>query len=402
MLFSKINREYEGLKPYSQPDYDYLDRSARPEAECIRSVLEEWNTRYPQSALADLNGRFTSPDNFQHISAAYELYLHELFIRLGHEVIVHPETPTEKDTRPDFLIRDSNGEKVYVEAVLSTDESDEERAAKARLNIVFDTINRMEIYGWFLNVSFRSYPTTPPPGKKMQTQLKRWLDGLDYDHVSALALSAELNELPTHEYNEREWNIKFTAIPRAPEKRDKPVKAVIGSFFEGAQWSSSWESLRDSLISKGSHYGDLDAPMIIAVNAACFHIDEIDIMEALFGKETFIFDHDAPQKEPKFERAPNGFWHGPQGQQFTRVSGVLIGIDIKPSTFGVRSLTLYENPWAKKPIAGPLKELTRKVAKDGKIVTLPGLNPQNILQLPSQYPGLSTHWIKENGTKKEK
>ena len=61
MLFSEMNRAFTGPKAYAEPDYDYLDRSARPEAETIRAVLEEWLEAYPNSDRADLIGRFTSP-----------------------------------------------------------------------------------------------------------------------------------------------------------------------------------------------------------------------------------------------------------------------------------------------------------------------------------------------------
>src|SRR5512132_3139931 len=118
------------------------------------------------------------------------------------------------------------------------------------------------------------------------------------------------------------------AIPRSPEKRDKPVRAVLGGLFGDARWLNTWKVIYDTLIDKGRRYGNLDAPLVIAVNANVFHLDQSDIMQALFGQEQFLFDPHEPDREPRMQRAPNGFWHGPKGPRYARVAGVLIGFDV--------------------------------------------------------------------------
>jgi hypothetical protein len=49
--------------------------------------------------------------------------------------------PTGRLTRPDFLATRPDGSRLYVEATLCTDESDEERAAEAVKNVVYDQLN---------------------------------------------------------------------------------------------------------------------------------------------------------------------------------------------------------------------------------------------------------------------
>ena len=46
---------------------------------------------------------------------------------------------------------------------------------------------------------------------------------------------------------------------------------------------NTWESIRDAAIRKGQKYGKLEIPLIVAVNVGEFHVDMIDIMQALFG-----------------------------------------------------------------------------------------------------------------------
>jgi hypothetical protein len=388
MLFSDIDRTFKGSKLYAEPDYDYLDRSARPEAGSIRAVLEKWFAQYPCSDRGDLLGRFTSPSDTQHNSAGFELYLYELFRLLGYSVQVHPETSSGKTTRPDFLLRDANGSRMYVEAVQTTDVSTEEQGAQARLNVVYDAINRLEVFGWFLGVKARNYPVNPPSGRNLRRQLKDWLEGLDPEQVTESVKKTGHHALPMFDYADGEWRIQFTAFPRSPEKRDKPVRAVLGVLFGGAQWLNTWEVLRDTLIFKGSRYGDLDAPLVIAVNADVLHLDEIDIMEALFGKERYLINLDEQDHEPEMQRASNGFWNGPKGPRYTRVAGVLIGFDVNPWTYGVRNLTLYQNPWAKMEVSGPISTLPRKVPLDGQMDSVAGCHAKDILQLPQGYPGL--------------
>lgn len=388
MLFSNIDRDFQGAKPYAEPDYDYLDRSARPDAGVIRAVLQQWFSQYPVSDRPDLLGRFTSPDDIQHISAAFELYLYELFRRLGYSVQVHPETSSEKTTRPDFLLRDSAGNRIYVEAVQCTDVSAEEQGAISRLNVVYDAINRLEVYDWYLGVHADGYPEVPPSNKKLRGQLMDWLTGLNLEGVTESVRQTGSRALPTLEYTDGEWKLKFTAFPRSPEKRDKPVKAVLGARFTGARWLNTWEDVRDTLISKGRRYGNLDAPFIIAVNANVFHLDNIDIGEALFGKEKFLFRLDQPDGEPEMQRAPNGLWFGPKGPRYSRVAGVIIGSDVNPWTYGIRTLTLYQNPWTSTKVAGPIATLPRMVPVGDQMDFVAGKHPKDILQLPQDYPGL--------------
>ena len=389
MLFSDIQRTFEGPKPHAEPEYDYLDRSARPHATSIRSVLTEWFTHYPESDRADLVGRFKSRTHLQHTAAAYELYLHELFRRLGYVIEVHPETPSDKGTRPDFLLKDSTGAKTYVEAVQPTDVSTDKRGAQARLDVVYDSINGLEVYEWFIGVHARTDPNVPPSGKKLKRELKRWLDGLDPDEVTEQVERSGSEACPKLGYRDKDWRIQFTAFPRSLTKRDQPVGEVVGAIVGAGGWLSTWQTVRDALLAKASRYGRLDAPFVIAVNANVVDLDDIDVMEALFGKEQFIVDPHQPERQPTMERSLNGFWRGPSGPRYTRVGGVLIGSDAKPWTYGVRSLTLYENPWAKAKVKGAITALPRKVARNGQMEAVSGLHPRDVLQLPASYPGVS-------------
>ncbi len=46
-LFDDINRVYNGPAKFAESTFDYLNRSASPESQKVRKLLEEWFSRYP-------------------------------------------------------------------------------------------------------------------------------------------------------------------------------------------------------------------------------------------------------------------------------------------------------------------------------------------------------------------
>ena len=233
------------------------------------------------------------------------MYLHELLLCLGYVVSIHPETKSSKSTKPDFLVQDNDNNLFYIEAAQSIEANQEERSANARLNVVYDTINRLKSYDFFLGLDYKGFPNSNLPGRRLRNELEKWLKSLDYNAVHKAHEIEGYNSLPKFSFKSDGWEVVFTAIPRNPENRDKPLDGPIGLFCPEARWLSTWETIRDSIITKGSYYyGELGLPLVIAVNANVFHLDKIDIMQALFGQEQFTFDSSNLDREPKMSRGP--------------------------------------------------------------------------------------------------
>lgn len=391
-MFSEMTRTDLGPKLHEEPDFEYLDRSARSEAECIRAVMSDWLRFYPEGAARDVVSRIKSPNDSQHKSAGFELYLHELLRRLGYTVKVHPRCNTGRTTVPDFLAISSDGLPLYVEAVQSSDASEAVTGAERRLATVLDYLNQLQSTHFFIGIHYDSLPAQSPPLKRMRHELAEWLASLDADRIISEVRDGGHDALPELRSNFGGWEVTFTAIPRSPEKRAAPTDRIIGAVNLGARSLNTWEVVRDSLVSKGKRYGDLGHPFIIAVNADVDHMDNIDVMEALFGQEQFISLTAPDSTEPHVERARNGFWYGRRGTQYSRVSGVLIGFDVKPWTYGVRELNLYLNPWARYPINGPILQMSRFVPVEDKMERQLGLHPAEVVSLPTCYPGVERRY----------
>jgi hypothetical protein len=112
-VFDEYERDNDGYKKRAESLYEFLNRCAGAEWDAVRRETER---RYAEfdDPKRELLGRFRKNKDDQHLPAWWELYLHRLFVCLGHEVTVHPELPG-RPGKPDFLVTRGT-ESLYVEA----------------------------------------------------------------------------------------------------------------------------------------------------------------------------------------------------------------------------------------------------------------------------------------------
>jgi hypothetical protein len=109
-LFDDIVRTRTNKKGYSEADYPYLNQSARPQQERIRTLLDKWfvnftqmnqlgSSRTYQDKLRNLWTEFRSKDTRKHWGAFFELYCHEFLCAQGYKVEVEPTRGILQNTR---------------------------------------------------------------------------------------------------------------------------------------------------------------------------------------------------------------------------------------------------------------------------------------------------------------
>jgi hypothetical protein len=388
-LFDELERDDCESARYAEPSFSYLNRTARIEFARIRRVLEEWFSHYPTSGQTELRARFRSDIDPQHQAAFFELFLHELIIRLGCQVTLHPAVPDGSRT-PDFLAESLNGERFYIEATVATDESAAEAGARARMNAVYDVLDRsIDSSDFFLWLVVKGEPATPPPASRLASFLTDRLAELDPDEVARLYESKGTDAIPRWHFERDRWRIEFRAIPKKPEARDKPGVRPIGMRSTEYRWVDHRTAIRDSIIKKAGRYGELDLPYVVAVNAIKL-VDEIDIMEALFGKEQYIVavSGNGPSEpvQAEMSRLADGAWISQQGPRYTRVSGVLLATRLSPWNIPRAYLCFYHNPWAQKPYQSALTRLPQAVPRDGRMRRVEGESVSAILGLAPSWP----------------
>ena len=121
-LFDDMERTDKSPMRPDESQFCHLNRW--PEGEKIRIDLESFFARYPKERQSDLRGRFRgkkgSNENVHYRAAMFELLIHEVLVRLGGEVEVHPDTSSQK-THPDFLVH-CDSRSFYLEAKALDDE----------------------------------------------------------------------------------------------------------------------------------------------------------------------------------------------------------------------------------------------------------------------------------------
>jgi hypothetical protein len=378
-LFDDFHRDYDGPALYAEPSFNYLNRSARAESGRIRKILEEWFSNYPTKDQFQLSSRFRSTNDNGLRSAFFELFLHELLIRLKCQLKIHPRV-NGTTRRPEFLVEDKSGCRFYLEAVLATGESEEDRAEKARMNVVYDVLNRLNSPNFFIGMKFKGAPETPPSARKMMSFLAERLATLNPDELAKIIMSDGFKAVPQWSYEHQGWIIDFFPIPKSPKMRGRFGVRPLGTWFPDVQIIQPHIPLREAVIEKAGRYGDLNLPYVIAVNALDDDVERINIMEALFGEERLVIN------QLRDARIPNGALISSLGPRYTRVSAVLVASPILPWNVPRAPICLYHNPWTKRPYNGALIRLPQAVPQGDHMELHDGESLGKIFDLPEDWP----------------
>jgi hypothetical protein len=180
-LFDEISRPDTDVPDQHEAAFAYLNRSGRPEAARVRQLIENWLNDYPAPNRAALIARLRSPIDDQHVGAFFELFVHELLLARGHQILeVEPTLPHTRRS-PDFLVQTKEGPRLYLECVFATGRSQEEVAAQARLNQALTALDRTPSPRHFLDLTVHGVPTAPMSIKVMSKALREWIAWLPDD-----------------------------------------------------------------------------------------------------------------------------------------------------------------------------------------------------------------------------
>jgi hypothetical protein len=383
MLFATSLRTDASPKRATESDFAFLDRSAWAPIAVVREMMDSCLANYPASEARELIDRFQCGDARHFASATFELFLHEYLLRLGMSLTPHPELPNGSAKRPDFLVECPGGRQLYLEAVCASDDTARDSAAEARKAVALQVLDGEYNPNFMVSIDSEGDPATQPSGRRLATDVTIWLNSLDPDALLSTAAEG-LEALPEFHWQHEEWHVRVRPIPVNVAARGKQ-RRLIGARGFGASWIDGWSPIRDAIVSKSRRYGNLDLPLVVAVNVDTFNLDPIDEAQALFGQEQFVFSRTNPDQEPRMERAPNGAWRGPAGPRGKRASGAWLFNNLSPYTLARRRHTLYVNPAANHAVPESFLVVPHKLVIDGY------LRPFEGTDLPTAF-GLSASW----------
>lgn len=400
-LFDPSPRTDLSLRRRTGSKFEYLNTSARGYIDAERKILEGWYSAYPAGKdKEELRGRFRHRDDVQHHGAVFELFNHALLKAMGYEVIIHPDLPNQSGRHPDFLAL-RNGERCFYLEGTVANLSPETRAKERELDRILEGLDKkLDSPNFYLSPSIERMSTSQANVKKLRVDLGAWLGTLDPDQAEGESLPSGVRKLPAYPWSEAGWEIVFTAYPRAKDKRGRPGNRVIGPRTEPLELDDA-DRLRNSVESKATRYRELDLRYIVAVNVMGETLQEIEIMEGLFGDEKWGFEITPDGAMISCRgREPNGAFHGPSRMINTRVSAVFVCDHL---TAGVlrRPTVLVHHPQAQRridPSLWPMPQL-RPHPSESQVVRVEGRTAGEVLGIPDAWHeqcdlfGVSPRWV---------
>lgn len=374
-LFDDFPRAYEFPAGYSEASFEYLNRSANDPIRKIRAILEEWFSRYPESDQVELRKRFRSRKEHNHSAAVFELWLHELLLRLGCRVKIHPPL-AHTDRKPDFLVESPRG-RFYLEAIQTSGASDEESNAQSRLNILYDSLNSVKSPDFFIAIDVDGLPRTPVPGREIKRFLERELSRLRPEFIEHLLNSGRIDLLPHWNFEHDGLRITCSPMPKPRELRGLPGVRTLGMKTFGG-FVDSEGPIKVAVIKKASHYGVLDLPLVIAINATDVFVSDRDVLHALYGSF-----HGGP--EPELLNDDRRVWGNVNNPKWTRVAATLVTLKLRSDKLVVPA-GLYHHPQPMRAYSGELTRLPQTTIINNRLMTTHGETVASILGLPSDFP----------------
>lgn len=334
----------------------------------VRRLLDEWLSRYPRERQRALREEFRSKRRGQHYAAFWELYLHEIFTRIGYAVAVHPRLPDSSHC-PDFELTKGN-HRLLVEACVVFSEIVPDEGDLRSPPWLIDAVESVRNRDFELElVEVVAAGAEQPKVREVANAVDQWLAGLHLNNSP----SGE-DRLHERTVTFRDWKVLFTAWPRPPEDRGTPQRYVLQIGPAEVGGVADVEQMRGALKGKAGRYGHPTVPLVTAVLGVAPFMRRDDIEQALYGRQMLQYHQRragfrGPLPQPKWVRQRDGFWVRGDGPQNRRVSAVLFAKQLHAASVAEVAPELWLNPWAQNPLEEPWP-FTTIVGDDRPVMTV--------------------------------
>lgn len=328
-VFDELTRTDATPARHNEGRFAFLNRSASKYFQHVRDLIEDWFNHLPPSAKGDIRGALRADDR-QMESAFWELFLHEAYRCSGYQIEVHPDTPS-RTTRPDFkLTRES--ESFYLEAV-SVGQAATAIAEDRRLHEVHQILADLQIQDFALELSTYTVGPRPLATKRLRQELRSWVARLDPDAVIASAAartSIGFDALPSFDWEDEDWRLEFHALPLKEDVRGRS-RSALGMLGPGeAVVVDNVTGISRALDSKRNKYGQLDAPLVVAVlSNTMIPTKDYEFEQAFYGVSPFRPQQSLHHPESLFRE---GFWLTKAGWRCGNLPQVVTAAGLSPWT----------------------------------------------------------------------
>jgi hypothetical protein len=310
--------------------------------------VDEWFSRLCPGLRDGVFRRLHGGDDQEFDAGFWELYLHELFTRLGYEITCEPTLPNGR--KIDFLLR-RDGAAIYLEAT-TAGKSDDQRGADARRSRIYRELDQVETSAFMMGISIdRAGGGDLPKLATLRAQLQAWLAQLDPDEAQQ-RWEAD-GEVPVYHWSDKSgWELTFEALPNKPEFRSQPVERPLGMFFDetGGLIRDEDPLMRALKRKQPSRYGGLTWPYVVAVGETPFDPGDTEShrTNVLFGRNAIKY---GDGHDPRWVRLDDGIWRGPGARpRNRRLAAVLFVSHLTPWSVDKTELEWWDNPFANLPV----------------------------------------------------
>jgi len=378
-LFDSIERTYMEAAKHNENTYDYYNISARKDIAIVRDTLEDWFCNYPKNEKKELKSRFKKDFD----SAFYELFLYQLFYKLGYNIIIHPDLPSSPK-KPDFLVSKDDLE-IYVEAKVVKNKTKEQEAFERKINEFYDNLNKLNSGAFLLHIEHFNVLTEKQPSTKgIISYIEDELQKINPDLLNDEIDKDGIDKLPVIEYNNGDIHIIVKPIPVIPSARMEK-KRPIGIYPAETFWGGGEESLKDSIEKKAKRYGKLDKPFIVCMNSLDIMTSgKIDVDNAIWGSLVWSWSTNPEDRDEKWIRQLDGVFLDKKGARLKNLTGVFVS-KICPHNIPVANYWFYEHPFTENKVDFKKIGLKFNYVEERHFVDNTGDDLDEILGIPKDW-----------------
>jgi hypothetical protein len=389
-LFPDTERTDPEKHRSTESNYEFLQRVDDPTFARVRAVFNDWFAgfaeRQEEMAVNDLRRRFEAKGDEQLYGAFWELYLHETLLRLGYEVMVHPES--ERGTKPDFEVNGPGG-RWFMEA-MSLFPGYSQGNEPGSVATVIEYVDEAWDPKWRFRLRY-VFPGEDSPRKKaVVAEVRAWLDTVDWEVGWTGDMSSSAH--PEKDIKVGDWTIGLTAIPMPPEIHgDHPVAPMVAFHRSISGYPDGLgQEILPKLEKKANKYGDLGAPNVLALWVIDAMANEGTAPLALLGVDIETTPGVHQTGLPLRPDEPGGLW-SPAAKHRGRPSAVLAadGFSFNYSATSRVLPHLWLNPRAAYPLTADLPYASSLVSDDQATVenTAATATAAELFGLPEDWPG---------------
>ena len=373
-LFDDIERDVRPETEEYVPSFRALNQFDWPGAAHTRANLESWFRRFPESPRARLRSRFRSDNNREHEGALFELFLHELFTRLGCSVKVEPEIADGNKT-PDFLVsrRDC---RFYLEATAVGDEFGPFTLSPNERDVI-QKLNTLDSEHFSIRVDMKGTLSRTLGRREVVQPFERLLAAYHPEAVRRLIETRGRSAAPVARVESDDWLLEGRLIPSDPKRRrSRGTKPFVRGSWR-AKYADSIRLVRNAVRKKAKKYPELDAPFVVAVHTRDpFYNGRQCDLEVLFGKEQLYYSTVSPDAAAEFGRAADGVWsHG----KCRRVHAFLRAQKVDIYNLSSASACLYVKPQSQAVLPDAASRLPHGTVVNDQMRWIEGENIADLL-----------------------